>query len=60
MSAYTYGNYVYLNNITGTPNKHHNNFILNQIRDFHITPPFKLCNDVFESLPKLFFDKMIK
>ena len=35
MAAYTYVDYVYFNNITDTPNEHHNHFILNQIPDFH-------------------------
>ena len=43
-----------------TPSENHNNLILNQILDFHITPPFKLCDDIFNSFPKLFVDKMIK
>ena len=60
MSAYTYGDYVYFNNMTDTPNEHHNNFTLNQIPDFHITSPFNLMDDVFESLPNLSVDKMQK
>ena len=47
MSAYIYGDYVYFNNMTDTPNKHHGRFILNQIPDLHITPRFKLCDDMF-------------
>ena len=57
---YTYGDYVCFKNITDTPNEHHNHFILNRIPYFHITSPFKLCDDIFESFPKLFVDKMVK
>ena len=60
MPAYTYGGYVYFMNMTDIPNEHHNNFLLNQIPDFHIISPFKLCDDIFVSLPKLFFDIMKK
>ena len=60
MAAYTYGNYVYFKNMTDTQNEHYNNFILNQIPDFHITSPFKLMDDIFKSLPKLFVDKILK
>ena len=60
MPAYTYGNYVYFNNLTDTPNEHNNNFILNHVPDFHITSPFKLTYDKFESLPNLSVDKMQK
>ena len=60
MQDYKYDDDYYFNNITDTPTEHHNNFILNQIPDFHIIAPFKLCDDVFESLPNLFVYKMIK
>ena len=60
VSGYTYGNYVYLKNRTDTTNEHHNNFILNQIPDFHITSPFKFCDDRFESLTKLSVDNLYK
>ena len=60
MPAYTYGDDGYFQNITDTPNEHHNNLILNQIPDFHITSPFKLCDDIFESFQKLCVDKMGK
>ena len=59
MPAHTYGDYVYFNNMTDTPNEHRNHFILNQILNFHITSPFKLCDDMFEQLPKIFFDQII-
>ena len=60
MPTYTNGDYVYFKNINDAPNEHSNNFILNQIPEFHITLLFKLCDDIFESLPKLFVAKMIK
>ena len=60
MPEYTYGGYVYFKNMTDTPNKNHHNFILNQIPDFHITSPFKLMDDIVESITKLFVDKMKK
>ena len=43
-----------------TPNEQNNHSILNQIPDLHITSPFKLCDDMFESFTKLFVDKMEK
>ena len=60
MSDYSYDGFVCFYNMPDTPNEHHNNFILNHIPDFHITSPFILSDDTFESLRKLFADKMIK
>ena len=60
LAAYNYGDCVYFNNMNETPNEHHNNFILNQIPDFHITSPFKFCDDRFESLTKLSVDNLYK
>ena len=60
MSVYTYFDYIYFKIITDKSNGHHNHLILNQIPDFHITSPFKLSDDIFESLTNLFVDKMIK
>ena len=60
MEDYNYDDYVYFNNIIDTQNEHHNNFILNQIPDFHITSPFKSMDDVFEPLPELFVDRIKK
>ena len=60
MSAYTYGDFVYFNNVTDTPNEHHNNIILNQITYFYMKSPSKLMNDIFESFPKLFVGIMQK
>ena len=52
MPANTYGYYAYFNNMNDTPNENHNNLILNQISDFHITSPFNLCSHIFESFTK--------
>ena len=60
MKAYTYGDSVYFRNRTGIPNEHHNNFILNQIHDMYIISPLKFMDEIFESLPNLSVDKMIK
>ena len=60
MADYKYGDYIYFKNMTYTPNEYHNNSKLNQISDFHITSPSKLMDDIFESLPKLFVDRMQK
>ena len=60
MPDYTFCYYIYFNNMTHQPNKNHNHFILNQKPDFHTTSPFKLMNDIFELLPKLFGDQMLK
>ena len=60
MPAYNYGDCVYFKNMDDTPNEHYNNFILNQIPYFHITSLLNLCGYMFESLPNLFLDKMIK
>ena len=59
MQDNTYSNYVCFKNITDTPNVNNNNFILNKIPGFHITSPLKLCDDIFESLPKSFDVKII-
>ena len=58
--VYNYGDYVYFKNMTDTPNENHNHFILNQILGFHIISPLKVYNDILESWPKLFVDKMVK
>ena len=60
MADYAYGDYVYFKKMTYTLNEHQNHFILNQIPDFHITSPSKLMDDIFESLPRLFVDRMQK
>ena len=46
--------------MTDITNDHHNCFILNQIHDMYITPPLKFMDEIFESLPNLFFDQMLK
>ena len=60
MAYYTYGGYVYLNNMTDTTNEHHDNFILNQVLDFYITSLSNLMDGMFESFTKLFVDRMLK
>ena len=42
MPGYTFGDYIYFNNMTDEPNEHHNHLILNQ------NPFFKLYNITFE------------
>ena len=59
MTDYTYGHYVYFNNIIDSP-KDHNQFILNQEPDFYITSLFNFMDETFTLLPELFVDKMIK
>ena len=60
MTAYTYADYVYYNNMTEITNKHNNHFISNQIQDMYITRPLKFMDKIFESLPNLFVDRMLK
>ena len=58
MADYTYGYYVYFKNMTDIPNEHHNHLILNQIPDIYITLPLKFMDEIFESFPGLFVDRM--
>ena len=37
MSDYTYGDYVYFNNVIDAPKEHYNKFILNKEPYFYIT-----------------------
>ena len=55
--AYTYCDYVHLNNSIDAPKYHHNNFILNQEPFFYITSLSKLVDDTFTLLPHLYVDK---
>ena len=48
MEYYTYGEYVYFNHMTDTPNEHHNHFIFNQIPDMYITSPSMLMYEICE------------
>ena len=57
---YTYGNYVYLNNIIDAHKKHNNKFTFNQEQDFHRTSLSGLMCETLILLPKLFVIKMIK
>ena len=47
MSAYTYGDYDYFNNIIDTPEIHHLGFILNKIHAIYITYPLKTTEETF-------------
>ena len=60
MKSYTYGDYIYFNNITDMPNEHHNKFILKHIQYMYITSPLKFMYEIFESLPNLFVKKFLK
>ena len=60
MPAYSHGDYVYFNNRIDAPKEHHNKLIFNKELDFYITSLLKLMDDTFTSLPRLFFDIMIK
>ena len=60
MGAYTYGDNVYFKKLNNTSNLHHNHFILNHMPDMYIPSRLKLMGEVFESLPNLFFDRMLK
>ena len=57
MPDYTYGDYVYLNKIVLSPNKHHNQFILNKEPDFYITALSNLMDETLTLLPKVFLIK---
>ena len=58
--AYTYGNYVYFNNIIDAPKEYNNNLTFNQKPHFNITSLSKLMDDTFTSSPKRFVDEMKK
>ena len=60
MADYTSGDYIYLKNMTDIPNEHHNRFVLNMIHGMYITPPLKFMDEIFEDLPNLFVDQMLK
>ena len=60
MPAYTYGNYVYLNNSIDAPKENHNQLILGQEPNFYITSLSNLMDETLKLLPKLFVNKMIK
>ena len=60
MPDYIYCDYIYFNNSIDAPKEHNNNLILNQEPNLYITSLQKLMDDTFTSLPKLFFDYMIK
>ena len=60
MVSQTYVDYVYFKNMTDMPYEHHNHFILNHIQDIYITSTLKFMYEIFESLPNLFVDKILK
>ena len=60
MPSYTYGGYVYINNIYDAPEEHHINSILNTHPDIYITSLSKLMDESLQDFHKLFVDKMTK
>ena len=60
MVADNFGDCVSFINMTDTTNEYHDSLILNQIHDMHITSPLKFTDEIFESLPNLFVDKILK
>ena len=60
MAAYTFGDCVYLKNMTDITNENYNYLILNHIKDMNIISPLKFINETFEFLPNLFVDIMVK
>ena len=60
MPTYTYGDYVYFNNIIDAPKEHHNKFILDQEPSFNITSLSNLMDEAWTLLHMLFVNKMIK
>ena len=60
MPDYAYGEYVYLNNIIGAPEEHHNQFIQNQEPDFYIISLSNLMDETLTLLLKLFVNKIKK
>ena len=60
MPAYTYGDYVYLNNENDAPKEHHIKSISKTKTNNYITSLSKLMDEILKYLPRLFIDKMIK
>ena len=60
MPTYTYGDYVYFNNIIDAPIPHYNKFILDQEPYFNTTSLSNLMDETWTLLHKLFVNKMIK
>ena len=60
MSYYTYGDYVYINNIYNAPEEQHIQSILETSPDLYLTSLSKLMDESLQDLPMLFVEKMIK
>ena len=60
MTYYTYGDYVYINNIYDAPEEHHIHSILKTHPYIYITSLSKLMDESLQDLPELSFDIMIK
>ena len=46
--------------MTDIPNEHHNSFKLNQIHDMYMASSLKSTDRIFELLPNLFVDRILK
>ena len=57
MPAYTYGEYVYLNNNIDAPKESNNEYIQNQVKYFYITSLSNFMDETLILLPKLFVNK---
>ena len=53
MAAYNYGDYVYFNNMTDNPGRHHIGFIFNQRHGMYITSPLNILEEIFVLFPEL-------
>ena len=60
MSAYTYGDFVYLNKENNATEEHHIKSIFKTKTNIYITSLSKLMDETLKYLPHLFVDKMIK
>ena len=60
MPDYTYGGYVYFNDIIDALKENHNRFILSQEPDFYTTSLSNLMDETLTLLRKFFFNKIIK
>ena len=60
MPDYTYGGYVYFNDIIDALKENRNQFILSQEPDFYTTSLSNLMDETLTLLRKFFFNKIIK
>ena len=60
MQAYTSGDYVYFNNMTDKPKRHHIGFILNQMHDMYVTPPLNITEVTFAQFSELFVKNILE